>query len=221
LPVAEIMVRLGRRWSPAEVEAAAWKLVADAAAPGRLAVNLASVPLNRATPIRLLDPDAPRLLPEPLPDHLPLPPMPGPVAEHGTLLDHICRCGARLRPFQGAEQFTCPACALGWWELLTHTAEDDTVALDARLLRLFHHFLEFGTADSIGYAMQAVVDEMAKRGLRRLPPIPREAAVPSTIWDQASVSLTRVVGALAALGLPPEAAGPPPQPRVPPARCPA
>lgn len=135
--------------------------------------------------------------------------------EHGTRLEHVCRCGARLRPFQGAEPFTCPVCALGWWELPTHTAEDNTVALDARLLRLFHHFLDFGTADSIGYAMQAVVDEMAKRGLKRLPPIPRAAALPSTIWYQASVSLTRVVGALVALGLPPEAVGPPPQPRVP------
>src|SRR5579884_1170960 len=76
LPVAEIMARLGRHWSPAEV--------AEAAAQGRLAVDLARVPLNRATPIRLLDPDAPPILPEPLPDRLPLAPTPGPVADQAS-----------------------------------------------------------------------------------------------------------------------------------------
>ncbi len=84
LPVAEIMARLGRHWSPAEVEAAAWKLVADAAARGGLAVDLASVLLTRATPIRLLGPEAPPLVPEALPDHLPLPPTPGPVAARAS-----------------------------------------------------------------------------------------------------------------------------------------
>jgi transposase len=35
------------------------------------------------------------------------------------------------------------------------------------------------------------------------------------VWDQATVSLARVVGAMAALDLPPEAVRPPPRPRVP------
>ncbi|HZU05990.1 MAG TPA: TniQ family protein [Chloroflexota bacterium] len=140
--------------------------------------------------------------------------------EHGAWLESRCRCGARLRPFHRAAPFTCPACALGWWELPSRRADDDTRALDTRLLRLFHHFLECGTADSISHAMQVVVAELAKRDLKRLPPIPREAALPSVVWDQATVSLARVVGALAALGLPPEAVGPPPQPRVPASQVP-
>ena len=73
LSVAEVITRLAERWSGAEVEAAAWKLVADAAAQGRLAVDLASVPLSRAIPIRFLDPEAPPILSAPLPDLLPLP----------------------------------------------------------------------------------------------------------------------------------------------------
>jgi hypothetical protein len=135
--------------------------------------------------------------------------------EHGLWLESTCRCGARLRPFHKAAPFTCPVCSAGWWELPIRSADDATVALDARLSRLYRFFLERGTADSIRHAMQAVLAEMAGRGLKRLPPIPREAALPSTLWDQASVSLTRVVGALAALGLPPEAVGPPRRPRVP------
>jgi hypothetical protein len=140
--------------------------------------------------------------------------------EHGVWLESACRCGAPLRPFHGGVPFTCPACALGWWDLPGRAADGDTVALDTRLVRLFRYFLERGTADSIRHAMQAVADERTKRGLNRLPPIPREAALPSTVWDQATVSLTRVVGALAALGLPPEAVGPPPQPRVPASQVP-
>ena len=39
LPVAEVIARLDGRWSAAEVEAAAWKLVANATAKGRLAMR--------------------------------------------------------------------------------------------------------------------------------------------------------------------------------------
>jgi hypothetical protein len=72
LPVAEVIASLAGRWSAAEVEAAAWKLVASATARGRLAVDLGKVLLSEAIPIRLLDPAVPPLLPEPLPDQLPL-----------------------------------------------------------------------------------------------------------------------------------------------------
>ncbi len=136
--------------------------------------------------------------------------------EHGVWLEATCRCGAPLRPFHRAAPFTCPVCALGWWDLPSRVADDDILALDGQLMRLFRYFLDHGTAESIVHAMQAVVDERRRRGLKRqLPPLPREGALPSTVWDQATVSLTRVVGALAALDLPPEAVRPPPQPRVP------
>ena len=81
LPIAEVIARLGGRWSAAEVEAAAWKLVAEAAARGRLAVDLGRVLLSRALPIRLLDLTAPLLLPEPLLDQLPLAAPAGPPAD--------------------------------------------------------------------------------------------------------------------------------------------
>lgn len=141
--------------------------------------------------------------------------------EHGLRLEATCRCGALLRPFHRAAPFTCPACALGWWDLPSRVPDDDTLALDGRLMQLFRYFLDHGTAESIVHAMQAVVDERRKRGLKRhLPPLPRAGALPATVWDQATVSLTRVVGAMAALDLPPEAVRPPPQPRVPASQVP-
>lgn len=135
--------------------------------------------------------------------------------EHETLLEPACPCGARLRPFHRAEPFSCPECRALWRELPRRRADDATLALNARLLTLFHFFLERGDADSIANALRAASAEMARRGLRRLPSIPREAAVPANLWEQASVSLTRVVGALAALAVPPEAVQPPEKPRVP------
>ena len=84
LPVAEVIARLGGRWSAAEVEAAAWKLVASATARGRLAVDFGEVLLSRGIPIRLLAPEVPPLLPEPLPDHLPLLAAPAPAADAGA-----------------------------------------------------------------------------------------------------------------------------------------
>jgi len=49
LSIAEIMRQLAERLSAAVVKAAAWTLVADATAQGRLAVDLASIRLRRAT----------------------------------------------------------------------------------------------------------------------------------------------------------------------------
>ena len=52
----ELVQRFGSRWSDAEVEAAVWKLVGDAAAEGRLLVDLVEVDLARGTPLALLEP---------------------------------------------------------------------------------------------------------------------------------------------------------------------
>src|SRR6266487_6330303 len=68
--VQEVVERLGERWSPAEKEAAVWKRCADAAARGRLLVDLANVHLTRLTPLLCLPPDSPPILPDPLPSHL-------------------------------------------------------------------------------------------------------------------------------------------------------
>jgi len=70
IPVGELVDRLGRRWSAAEVEAAAWKIAGDAAAAGCLVVDLAAEPLDLSTPIALLHPDEPPILSDPLPDTL-------------------------------------------------------------------------------------------------------------------------------------------------------
>jgi transposase len=79
--VTEWMQRFGSRWSAMEVEAAVWKMAGDAAAVGRLLVNLAEVDLSLSTPLALLDPSAPPILPDPLPSELP-------SAEEEPLSDH-------------------------------------------------------------------------------------------------------------------------------------
>ena len=66
----ELVQLFGRRWSDAEVEAAVWKLAGDAAAEGRLLVDLTEVMLDRETPLSLLDPDHLPILPDPLPSIL-------------------------------------------------------------------------------------------------------------------------------------------------------
>ena len=68
--VSEWVQLLGSRWSDAEVEAAVWKLAADAAAQGRLLVDLTEVELSQATPLALLEPGLPPILPDPLPSEL-------------------------------------------------------------------------------------------------------------------------------------------------------
>ncbi len=68
--VNELVQRFGPHWSEAEVEAAVWKLVGDAAACGHLLVDLAEVELSRATPLSLLAPGASPILPDPLPSEL-------------------------------------------------------------------------------------------------------------------------------------------------------
>ena len=68
--VHEFVHLFGARWSEVEVETAIWKLVGDAAAMGRLLVDLTEVDLSRSTPLALLDPDAPPILPYPLPSSL-------------------------------------------------------------------------------------------------------------------------------------------------------
>ena len=66
----ELVQLFGRHWSDAEVEAAIWKLAGDAAAEGRLLVDLTEVLLDRETPLSLLDPSDPPILPDLLPSTL-------------------------------------------------------------------------------------------------------------------------------------------------------
>src|SRR5260370_24329023 len=68
--VSELVHTFGPHWSEAEVEAAVWKLVGDAAAEGRLLVDLAAVELSRATSLALLAPGTSPILPDPLPSQL-------------------------------------------------------------------------------------------------------------------------------------------------------
>ena len=68
--VNECTQRFGSRWSEMEVEAAMWKLIGDAAAQGRLLIDLSEVELSRFTSVAFLDPNAPPILPDPLPSTL-------------------------------------------------------------------------------------------------------------------------------------------------------
>jgi transposase len=68
--VNEFIQLFGPRWSEVEVEAAVWKLIGDMAAAGRLLVDLTDVILDRTTSLALLHPQAPPLLPDPLPSSL-------------------------------------------------------------------------------------------------------------------------------------------------------
>jgi transposase len=68
--VSEFVQRFGSHWSEAEVEAAVWKLVGDAAAEGRLLVDLAEVELSRSTGLALLAPGTSPILPDSLPSEL-------------------------------------------------------------------------------------------------------------------------------------------------------
>lgn len=65
--IHELVRLFGRHWSGPEVEAAAWKLIGDAAAAGRLLVDLTEVDLELDIPLALLSPEASPILPDPLP----------------------------------------------------------------------------------------------------------------------------------------------------------
>ena len=69
-PVSEVASRLSHQFPVDLVEAAIWKVVADAAAAGHLLVDLEQFTLSRTLPLALRPPDAPALVPEPLPDTL-------------------------------------------------------------------------------------------------------------------------------------------------------
>ncbi len=97
--IEEVESRLAQRWPTPLVEAAIWKIVADAAAAGHLLVDLEQHTLDRKLLLALLPPDAPPLVPDPLPDTLePVPtqdvatvslepraPVPGPTFDASTL----------------------------------------------------------------------------------------------------------------------------------------
>jgi hypothetical protein len=68
--VEEVESRLTGQWPANLVEAAIWKLVGDGAAAGRLLVDLEQHTLDRKLLLALLAPDAPPLVPVPLPDTL-------------------------------------------------------------------------------------------------------------------------------------------------------
>jgi transposase len=68
--VNEWVKRLGSHWSDSEVEAAVWKLAGDAAAEGRLLVDLTEVELSHATPLAFLNPALPPILLDTLPSEL-------------------------------------------------------------------------------------------------------------------------------------------------------
>ncbi len=68
--VNEWVQRFGSHWSNAEVEATVWKMAGDAAAAGRLLVDLTEVELSHATPLAFLNPELPPILPDPLPNEL-------------------------------------------------------------------------------------------------------------------------------------------------------
>ncbi|QBD77210.1 hypothetical protein EPA93_14880 [Ktedonosporobacter rubrisoli] len=64
--VGEVASRLSHQFPADLVEAAIWKVVADAAAAGHLLLDLEQYTLSRMLPLALLPPDAPGLVPSPL-----------------------------------------------------------------------------------------------------------------------------------------------------------
>src|SRR5713226_8811267 len=98
--VEEVESRLAHQWPAHLVEAAIWKVVGDGAAAGHLLVDLEQHTLDRKLLLALLPPDAPPLVPDPLPDTLlpnpdasrvatvslsPREPVPGPTFDASTL----------------------------------------------------------------------------------------------------------------------------------------
>jgi transposase len=68
--VRDFLRILGGQWSEERIEAAVWKTVGDAAAEGRLLVDLTEHELTNSTLLALLEPGAPPILPDPLPSSL-------------------------------------------------------------------------------------------------------------------------------------------------------
>ena len=101
--VAEVAARLSHQFPVDLVEATIWKMVGDSAAQGHLLVDLEQFTLSRHLPLGRLSPDAPPLVPSPLPDTLlpepeaiqltvPLqaaPPIPGPTFDASTLPEPV------------------------------------------------------------------------------------------------------------------------------------
>lgn len=83
LPIGEVVARLAGRWPADQVEGAAWKVAAEAAARGHLLGDLDGATLTLATPLGLLPPGAPPLLPPPLPSAVPRVPPASPAAGDG------------------------------------------------------------------------------------------------------------------------------------------
>jgi hypothetical protein len=68
--VCEVASRLEHKFPANLVEAALWKVVGDSAAQGHLLVDLEQFTLDRTLPLALLPPEAPPVVPAPLPDTL-------------------------------------------------------------------------------------------------------------------------------------------------------
>src|SRR6266852_4688332 len=146
--VSELVRSFGPHWSEVEVETAVWKLVGDAAAEGRLLVDLTEVELSHATPLVLLEPGIPPILPDPLPHAL----------EETGLVDMASSEGSDedlvLDPLVGIPGPTCDASVLA-------SAEEQ-----AR----FHRNLAAVTAVLAGMSGRSVAQAhgMAVSGLSRL-----------------------------------------------------
>ena len=82
--VEEIESRLAGKWPESLVEAAIWKVAGDSAAAGHLLVDLEQHTLDRKLPLALLPPEAPPLVPHPLPDTLLPEPEVLPTATHSS-----------------------------------------------------------------------------------------------------------------------------------------
>jgi transposase len=72
--VEEVESRLTGKFPTNLVEATIWKVVGDSAAQGHLLIDLEQFTLSRSLPLALRPPDAPVLVPSPLPDTLEPPP---------------------------------------------------------------------------------------------------------------------------------------------------
>jgi hypothetical protein len=100
--ICEVASRLEHQFPAHLVEAAVWKVVGDSAAHGHLLVDLEQFTLDRTLPLALLPPDAPPLMPAPLPDTL----LPAPDAAPTAA---IARAPSGLIPGATFDASTLPA----------------------------------------------------------------------------------------------------------------